>query len=228
VDLATASVIGYEALSRDPQGKLSTAELFDKYSRIGQLKELKQLTLTLQIEVARDLGLRRVFINVDFEVLGRLDPLPLPPGMDVVLELSEREALHDLDKHLEVASRWRGEGYHLAIDDFGAGFVSFPFIASLVPEYIKVDRSTMLEAFASAKFRSLLTSVLGAMRTYATTGIVAEGIETPEELRLTRDLGISHAQGYLLGEPAELTPDRVREPICAETVLGVLRTSPTT
>jgi diguanylate cyclase (GGDEF)-like protein len=211
VDLSSERVIGYEALSRDPQGKLSTVELFEKYSRIGRLKELKQITLTSQIEVARELGLQRVFINADFEVLAQLDPVPIPAGLDVVVELSEREALNDLENHLEVARRWRSGGYKFAIDDFGAGFISFPFIATLVPEYIKVDRSTMLEAVSSDKFKALLQSLLQAVRTYATAGIIAEGIETEEELQLTRELGISHVQGFLFGKPQELTRESLHD-----------------
>jgi diguanylate cyclase (GGDEF)-like protein len=223
VELSSERVLGYEALSRDPQGKLSTAELFEKYSRIGQLKELKQITLTSQIELAAELGLERVFVNADFEVLGQLDPLSIPAGMDVVVELSEREALNDLENHLEVARRWRSHGYKFAIDDFGAGFISFPFLAALVPEYVKVDRSTMLEAVSSTKFKALLRSLLQAVRAYATAGIIAEGIEREEELELTRELGISHVQGFLFGRPRELTRESANDSGTHEAVLAALR-----
>ena len=59
-----------------------------------------------------------------------------------------------------MARRWRDEGYKFALDDFGAGFVSFPFLAMLVPDYVKVDRSTMLHAVSSEKFKGFLRSLL--------------------------------------------------------------------
>lgn len=204
VDVSSDAVVGHEALARDPHGKLTSFELFDKYRAIGRLKELKQLTLTSQIQAAREIGLKRVFVNVDFGVLSQLDPIPKPPGTNVVLELSEREALHDLDNHLTVARKWRAEGYQFAIDDFGAGFISLPFLAMLVPEYVKVDRSTMLQAVASEKFKGFLGSLLQAVRAYATAGIIAEGIEEKRELRLVKELGMTLAQGYMFGRPGEV------------------------
>ncbi|TMA30336.1 MAG: hypothetical protein E6J87_18500 [Deltaproteobacteria bacterium] len=107
MDVTSSRIVGYEALTRDPDGKLSALQLFEKYRVVGRVNELKQLTLTSQISAARDLGLERVFINVDFGVLSRLDPIAKPPGVDVVLELSELEALHDLENHLMVTRRWR-------------------------------------------------------------------------------------------------------------------------
>ncbi|MCZ6623093.1 MAG: diguanylate cyclase [Deltaproteobacteria bacterium] len=204
VDISSEQVLGYEALTRDAQGKLSAFEFFEKYRAIGRLNELKQLTFTSQLKVAQEHGLERVFINADFEVLSQLDPISKPSGMDVVIELSELEALRDLENHLAVAQRWREKGYEFAIDDFGAGFISFPFLAMLVPEYIKVDRSTMLQAVSSEKFKGFLKSLLHAVRTYATAGIIVEGVENEKELQVVKELGIFLVQGFLFGKQQEL------------------------
>ena len=204
VQIASHRILGYEALVRDPQGKLSAHQLFEKYRAIGRLDELKQIALAMQIKKAREIGLQRVFVNADFDLLARMDPISIPDSMDVVIELSEREALHDLAHHLNVAGRWRRAGYEFAIDDFGAGFISLPFLAMLVPEYVKVDRSTMLQAAASPKFKECLKSILQGVRTYASSGIIAEGVEKLEELEMTTEIGIPLAQGYLLGRPQEL------------------------
>jgi diguanylate cyclase (GGDEF)-like protein len=205
VDLRSERILGYEVLARGPSGKLSAAELFKKYRAVGKLGELKQILFTSQIGRATKLGLRKVFINVDFDVLGRLEPIPIPPGLEVVLELSEGEALRDVEGLLDVARSWRDKGYEFALDDFGAGFVSLPFLAMLVPQYVKVDRSTVLQAAASRQFRGFLKSLVQALRAYATAGIIGEGIETRQELQILNDVGISMAQGYLLGRPQELT-----------------------
>ena len=204
VDIAVDRIVGYEALTRDPEGKLSPLELFEKYRIVGRMNELKHLTLTSQISAASELALKRVFINVDFGVLRDLEPIPKPPGVDVVLELSEMEALNDLENHLSVAKRWRDAGYRFAIDDFGAGFISLPFLAMLVPEYVKVDRSTLLQAVASDTFTQFLDCLLRAVRTYAAEGIIAEGIEKDAELQLVKKLGITLVQGYIFGKPRVL------------------------
>lgn len=208
VDVWSDQVLGYEALSRDPEGRLSVAELFRKYHVVGQLDELKTICFKEQLRVAEELRLNRIFLNVDFHVLEHLEPPPKPDGTDVIVEISERDALHDVERHLEIAVKWRACGYKFAIDDFGAGFVSLPFVARLMPEYIKIDRSLVLQAVASDTFKGFSKHLLIALRTYATEGIIAEGIETERELAAMKGIGIFIIQGFLLGRPRALGPDQ--------------------
>ncbi len=206
VDIRSRQHIGYEALSRDPQGKLSILELFRKYQAIGHLNELKYLCFTTQLHAAEQARLERVFINIDFNVLEQHATIKKPPGVDVILEISEVEALHEFERRLQVTKMWREKGFKFAIDDFGAGFISLPFVSKLVPEYIKLDRSTILHAVASEKFRMFLKDLVRALQNYSTEGIIAEGIETNEELEVVTAMGIHLAQGFLLGKPQELQP----------------------
>jgi diguanylate cyclase (GGDEF)-like protein len=218
MDVRSGQILGYEALSRDAQGKLSILELFERYQAIGQLGELKRICFTAQLKTAQEIGLKRMFINVDFDLLNRLESVSKPPGMEVILEISELEALHDVENHLKIARQWREKGYKFAIDDFGAGFISLPFIAQLIPEYIKVDRSTILQAVSSEKFRGFLKDLVQAMRNYVSEGIIAEGVEavverietvaenveTEKELLVVKEIGINFVQGFLIGKPEEL------------------------
>jgi diguanylate cyclase (GGDEF)-like protein/PAS domain S-box-containing protein len=210
VDLSSGRSIGYEALSRDPQGKLTVPELFNRYQAIGQLNELKRLCFSSQLNEARRLGLQgeRLFLNVDFNLLHQTELIRKPEGIDVILEISEREALHNphIDSYLALAEKWRAQGFQFALDDFGAGFVSFPFITRLVPEYVKIDRSTLLQAVFSPKFRKFLKDLVFALQNYTTRGIVAEGIETEKELAVVREIGVDLGQGYLFGRPEVLLP----------------------
>jgi EAL domain-containing protein (putative c-di-GMP-specific phosphodiesterase class I) len=204
VDRTTKEVLGHEALSRDPQGKLSIADLFRRYQAVGQLNELKCLCFRLQLKAAAGAGLKRVFINVDFAVLDHLQVMPKPPETEVILEISEAEALRDVERHLQTTNAWRAQGYKFAIDDFGAGFISLPFIARLIPDYIKMDRSTIVQARASRQFLTFLRDLVLALRNYSKEGIIAEGIETHEELQVVRDLGIDPVQGFLMSKPQDL------------------------
>lgn len=208
IDLRSGRPIGYEALTRDSQGTLTVSELFNRYQAIGQLNELKRLCFSSQLNEAQRLGLQgeRLFLNVDFHLLRQTELMQKPEGIDVILEISEMEALHSqhVESYLALAEKWRAKGFQLAIDDFGAGFVSFPFIAQLVPEYIKIDRSTLLQAVSSLKFRKFLKDLVFAMQNYTTRGIVAEGIETEKELAVVREIGVDLGQGFLFGRPGPL------------------------
>jgi diguanylate cyclase (GGDEF)-like protein/PAS domain S-box-containing protein len=210
VDIRSHQVLGYEALSRDPQGKLSILELFEKYQAIGQLNELKCLCFKLQLKVAQQVGLKKVFLNLDFNMLSQLEPTLKPDGMEVILEISEVEALHDIENHMKITRKWREAGFKFALDDFGAGFISLPFLAKLIPDYIKMDRSTILQAVSSDKFRKFSEDLVRAIRNYSKEGIIAEGIETKKELQVVKEMGIDIAQGFLLGKPQELNEPMAR------------------
>ncbi len=203
VEIESRDVMGYEALSRDPKGKLSITKLFQRYSAVGQLAELKRIIFQQQIQAAQEHELHRVFINIDFETLQSVEPFAKPENVEVVLEISESESLYDVEEHLETADRWRRLGYKFAFDDFGSGFMSLPFVARLVPEYIKMDRSTIVEAIGSKQFSRFLGDLVRAMRNFSKDGIIAEGIETEEEFDVAREIGVDQVQGYLTGRPAE-------------------------
>jgi diguanylate cyclase (GGDEF)-like protein len=206
IDLRSKKKVGHEALTRDPKGRLNVFDLFRRYHTIGQLNELKRICFSAQLKAAEANKIERLFVNIDSDILSQMDSVPNPPGVDVILEISEAEALHSVEKHLRMADRWREKGFKFAIDDFGAGFISLPFVAQLMPDYIKIDRLTTLQAVSSKKFRNFLKNLLAALQEYVAVGMVAEGIETEEELKVVRDLGIHLAQGYLLGKPKVLKP----------------------
>lgn len=210
VDVRSKQIIGYEALTRDPKGKLNVFELFKRYHTIGQLNELKRICFTAQIKAAQENRIERLFINIDSDILSRMDSIAKPEGVDIILEISEAEALHNVEKHLRMAHSWREKGFKFAIDDFGAGFISLPFVAQLMPDYIKIDRLTTLQAVSSAKFKKFLKNLIAALQEYVAVGMVAEGIETKEELAIVRDLGVYLAQGYLLGKPKTYKPHSSR------------------
>lgn len=168
---------------------------------VGRLEELKRLCFQLQLKAAERLGLKRLFVNVSFSILSHFGILQKPAGIDVILEISEEENLHDIQHCLFTAQPWQNSGYKFALDDFGAGFVSLPFIAQFVPDYIKVDRSTVSLATRSEQFRGFTKKLLLALEEYVSEGIIAEGIETEEERKVVSGLGIPLGQGFLFHRP---------------------------
>ncbi|MDC4202816.1 MAG: EAL domain-containing protein [Candidatus Manganitrophus sp.] len=129
-----------------------------------------------------------------------------PEGIDVVLEISEAEACRHrhIKRYLALVEKWREQGFQVAIDDFGAGAGSFPFVGKLIPDYIKIDRSTLLQAISSPKLRDFLNDLVFILRNYTTRGMIAEGIETEQELTLVREMGVDLGQGFLFGQPEAL------------------------
>lgn len=204
MDVWANQVLGYEAFGWDPEGRLTVPELFKKYHVVGQLEDLKVICFKEQMRIAREARLARVFLNIDLRVLEQVEPVPPPEDMDVILDISEHEVLHDVEGYLTTAMKWRARGYKFAIDDFGAGFVPLPLVARLKPEYIKIDRSLVEQAVSSETFRGFFRHLLLALRMYATHGIIAEGIEDEAELATMKGIGIFLAQGFLLGRPKEI------------------------
>jgi len=212
VDVRSHQIIGYEALSRSSEGKLSILDLFKRYQAVGQLNQLKIHCFRLQLKVAEQAGVKKVFINVDSTLLNQLEVVPKPNGLEVILEISEVEALSDVENHVKLARAWRKRGYQFAIDDFGAGFISLPYIARVIPDYIKLDRSLILQAVSSEKFRRFVKDLVKALRNYTSVGMIAEGVETEKELRVVSSVGVHLVQGFLLGKPQKLNTHSERSP----------------
>ncbi len=155
---------------------------------------------------------RRVFINLHpAELSSRWlvrpdDPIYLYSG-PLYLEITEAAALEyfDLCKGVlaEVCSR---TGAVVVVDDFGAGYSNLTRIIELKPGVVKLDRTLVRELDKNARQRILVANInrlcqdLGA-------DVVAEGIETQDELQAVIDCGVRYGQGYLLGRPSNPPPE---------------------
>jgi len=201
-------VIGYEALSRDSRGKASILDLFKKYSEWGGLDELKRDCFIAQMKKAEEMKLARVFLNVDSHILIQCEWVEKPPDIDVVLEISEGESIQNVESYLALTKKWRNKGFRFAMDDFGAGFISLPFLSRLQPDYIKIDRSVVLQAVASSEFHRFLKKMVSALQGRTAHLMIAEGIETETELQRVQDAGIHLVQGFLLKDQGYPTLSR--------------------
>jgi EAL domain-containing protein (putative c-di-GMP-specific phosphodiesterase class I)/putative methionine-R-sulfoxide reductase with GAF domain len=121
----------------------------------------------------------------------------------VVIELTEHDAIDDYHRVRNTLACLRAFGVRLAVDDTGAGFASLSHIIKLAPDLIKLDYELIHGIAADPVRRSLATAIV-AFAADIGSDIVAEGVETDEELEVVRELGIRYAQGYLLGRPGNL------------------------
>ena len=117
----------------------------------------------------------------------------------VVLEITEQTDTDDWDVVMAVIGDYRARGALVAIDDWGRGYSNVERIMRLRPEVVKLDRSLLGELEDECRQESLRTLV-GWARSMGAR-VCAEGVETSEQWRLLRELGVDLGQGYYFGRP---------------------------
>jgi diguanylate cyclase (GGDEF)-like protein len=123
----------------------------------------------------------------------------------VVLELTEREAVEDMNRLRDNLDACRAAGFRIAADDVGAGNAGLRLLSEIEFDIVKIDLSLV----QGGVLRDSALSVLRAIQDVAgrqNATVVAEGIETVEQLEAVRELGIATGQGYLLAAPGPAVP----------------------
>jgi diguanylate cyclase (GGDEF)-like protein/PAS domain S-box-containing protein len=123
----------------------------------------------------------------------------LPPTA-LELEITESVVVRESLRAADILAELRALGVTIAIDDFGVGYSSFAYLRELPVDRFKLDRSFLTSVPQSAG-DSRLAAALIAMGHRLEVGIVAEGVETPEQAAFLRDHGCDEAQGYYLARP---------------------------
>ena len=122
----------------------------------------------------------------------------------VVLEITENFALDGNSEGDDVLVALKQAGIRIALDDFGAGYSSLAYIASLEPDMVKIDRSFVRSEPESGQAGATRQALLNAMTTLCRDlglPMIGEGIETEAEFETCRRLGITHGQGYYFCPP---------------------------
>jgi EAL domain-containing protein (putative c-di-GMP-specific phosphodiesterase class I)/GGDEF domain-containing protein len=217
-DLTTADVIGYEALSRGPEGGEfeHPDKLFSAAYDADLVMRLERVCRKRAFSVARDMpDGRKLFVNIEPEAVG--DPqlrdvmsMQLVEGRtlapsEIVLELTERSAVNDFSAFRSTLEYLRALGFAIAVDDAGAGYGSLQALAEVRPEWLKVDLS-LIRGVDADDVRAKLVESLVTFAASVGSHLIAEGIETEAELATLRELGVRFGQGFLLGRPSEPFP----------------------
>ena len=119
---------------------------------------------------------------------------------ELVLEITEHERIADMDLLSDTLSGLRGKGIGLALDDFGDGHSSLRLWSQLKPDIVKIDRY-FIKDVSSQGDKVKTIQALQQIATIFGSQLVAEGIETADDLRVLRDMGLAFGQGYFLGYP---------------------------
>ncbi len=205
VALADLSVVGVEALARFPAGTRPPEEWFTAASAVGAGIDLELAAMGAALReldaVPGYLSLNASAPTVRSPAFARL--LACAPLPRVVLELTEHAAVDDYPALLAALRPLRERGLRLAVDDAGAGFASLRHVLALVPDLVKLDAS-LVRGLDADPAREALAAALVTFAARTGTELVAEGVETAEELAALRAVGIRYAQGHHLGAPAPL------------------------
>lgn len=207
VDLREERLIGVEALARFVEAKNGPQEVFDEAWAVGLGVELELKAVNAALAALPDIpDPLRLGVNVspatlvDDRFLCAVEAVP--PGR-LTVEVTEHAAVHDYTALRAARDRLDARGIRLAIDDVGKGFSGIHHIIECGPKTIKIDAAVVRDVHTSAAKLAMIEALVAFGRRLDVL-VVAEGIETADELRALCAVGVPAGQGYFLGRPGPL------------------------
>jgi diguanylate cyclase (GGDEF)-like protein/PAS domain S-box-containing protein len=223
----TLQIVGAEALLRwqhPKRGLISPAEFIPVAENSGQIIEIGAWVLS---EACRQFcawqaqggTLEYVSVNVSErqfsagDLISRVGCVLRETGMapqHLLLELTESLLMEDVQYALDVLGALRQQGLRIAIDDFGTGYSSLSYLRRLPIDSLKIDQSFVSRVPGDVGDEQIINAVI-AMATSMNLKVIAEGVETEQQLSWLRQAGCMTLQGYLLGRP--MTADHLTKHI---------------
>ncbi|HEY7590647.1 MAG TPA: EAL domain-containing protein [Candidatus Limnocylindrales bacterium] len=225
--LETGRPIGYEGLVR-PVAGASFLEASSLFAAAEAADRTVELDLACIEAVAKGAGPLEpdTYLSVNVsprtlesdlfhptEIVAILRRRKIEPRQ-VVIELTEREAVEDIAQLRKNVAACQAAGFRLAADDVGAGNAGLRLLSEVHFDMVKIDLSLVQGGVLHDPSHAILRALQDVAARWR-AAVVAEGVETPQQLVVIRELGIPAAQGYLLGRPG---PERHAEPIDVESL----------
>lgn len=220
IDRESGTLAGVEALVRwhDPaRGYIAPLHFVQQCEKAGRMEHLTRYVLQSACTAGQLLHFRGTPINMsvnisatllgDMRIVGivrnvlqatRFDPRHL------ILEITETSRIPDLDTAAAILTELRALGLRISIDDFGMGAANFETFFALPFDELKIDRLFVSNMMRDTKARAIVSSLV-AMGREARITIVAEGVETMEELEILNKIGCDELQGYVFSRPITLS-----------------------
>ncbi len=212
VEIASGRIVGVEALARwqHPRlGPLGADTLFAAADRadlgIALSDHIQELTLRRAAAWPRSLAALRLSLNVTAAdlasagfsclFLDRVDRSGFPRGR-LTVEVTETGMILELERAAGVLAELRGAGCRVAIDDFGTGYSSLAYLKALPLDYLKIDKALACDIVGNPRDRVVVSGVIDIARALG-IAVIAEGVETPDQLALLKAEGCGWYQGFL-------------------------------
>jgi EAL domain-containing protein (putative c-di-GMP-specific phosphodiesterase class I) len=223
VRLADERIVGFEALVRwHPEGAqtLYPAEFVESAERIGAIvpidfKVLRSVRRDMESWRPRDGTGLYVAVNMSalhFATRGLANQLVRAikdehfPSNTLHIEITETALLRDRDVALEALAELRGDGVPVSVDDFGTGYSALAYLERFRVDAVKIDKS-FVEAMTKHSRAEEVVRAISALGRALRVDVIAEGIETAEQILLLREAGVTWGQGFVFSPPVR--PDRV-------------------
>ncbi|UOF91976.1 EAL domain-containing protein [Fodinisporobacter ferrooxydans] len=212
VDLKTKQITGVEALLRWEHPKLGTVSpnkfipVAEEIGLIGTIGEWVLRSACVQNKVWQEEGLPplRVAVNLSLyqfredNLVQKIKDILMETGLDptyLELEITESMSMYNEDYVVEKLSELRRIGIHISVDDFGTGYSSLNYLNKLPIDTLKIDRSFMKE-----DNKTTIKSIIGLAHNL-NLKVIAEGVETSEQVDFLQQNGCDEAQGYFFDKP---------------------------
>lgn len=210
VDAKQGKTFAFEALLRSSEPSLpNPGAVLDAAERLDAVHHLGRRIRLLAARAFELLPSPDVLLFVNIHTAELADPelyaddSPLSAhARRVVLEVTERASLDSLTDVASRARRLRDAGFRIALDDMGAGYAGLTAFTTLEPEFVKLDMSLIRNIGQSITKQRVVQSMVQLCRELSMR-VVAEGVETREELACVGELGCDLLQGYYLGRPMD-------------------------
>ena len=217
VDPHNGTIVGSEALLRwfSPQGAISPADFIPIAEESGLILEIGEFVLRQSFKIAKrwadeKLLKGRIAVNVaahQFIHTNFIDLLELileetqcqPEWIE--LEITERSILLNPEKVSFILEALRTKGFHVSIDDFGTGYSSLSYLKNLPIDKLKIDISFIRNITNEPKNQTIVKTIIALARGLQ-IDVLAEGVESVEEMEFLRNNGIDSIQGYYYFKPA--------------------------
>jgi diguanylate cyclase (GGDEF)-like protein/PAS domain S-box-containing protein len=213
VDIQTREIATAEALVRwrHPQrGMIAPGDFIPLAEETGLINPIGEWVLRKACSDAIDWPAHvKVSVNLSPVQFRKINPIDmfckalsdsgLPPER-LEVEITESVLMQGNAENVETLHQLRSLGISVVLDDFGTGYSSLSYLRMFPFDKIKIDRSFVNELSKNAECASIVSAVAGLGRSLR-IAVVAEGIETDDQLVLVRAAGCTHAQGFLFGRP---------------------------
>lgn len=218
VSLKTGDIIGYEAFGRGPAGSLhQPMDLLNVASQHDKELELELLFKRKAMEKIQQLRKNLLlFVNIDSNTLSNIDFVSqltskllsdynISPN-SIIFEITEKTAIKDYSSLQSALKYCYSQGYRIAIDDAGSGYSGMKNILEISPQFLKIDID-LIRGIDKANFKQAIVNSFVNLATSTNIKLIAEGIETKEELETLINLGVYAGQGFFLQEPIDFFMD---------------------
>ena len=220
VDAVSGAVIGAETLvywNHPQQGLIGPSTFIALAEESGQIETLGAWLVDEAVRHYADWmqrGISPIYLSMNVSTLQLRAPFLFQQRLDdalsrgliapdrVLLEISERQIVHDLAGKLPLLKNWADRGIGLAIDDFGVGHSSLAYLKNLPLTQIKIDLAFIRNLTTDRADRDIVKAIVDLGRSL-NLGVVAKGVESDDQLAVLRECGCPALQGFLFAKPLQ-------------------------